>query len=195
VSDPFVHQTASVEEGAVLGEGTFVWHHAQVRRGASVGDECVVGKGVYIGAGVTVGSRVKIQNYALVFEGATVEDGVFIGPGAILANDRFPRAIAPDGRLKSADDWHLGDVHVEHGASIGAGAVIVPSARIGRWATVGSGAVVTRDVAPHELVVGNPARVIGYVCSCGFRLAAEGDAWHCRECDRNFVLPALQEAR
>lgn len=194
MSDPFVHPTASVEDGATLGEGTSVWHQAQVRRGASVGAECIVGKGVYIGAGVTVGNRVKIQNYALVFEGATVEDGVFIGPAAILANDRFPRAVAPDGRLKSAEDWHLGNVHVEQGASIGAGAVIVPNARIGSWATVGSGAVVTRDVGSHQLVVGNPARAIGYVCPCGFRLIAEGDAWRCPECDRTFVLPALQEA-
>jgi UDP-2-acetamido-3-amino-2,3-dideoxy-glucuronate N-acetyltransferase len=154
-----------------------------------VGAHCVIGKGVYIGAGVRVGDRCKIQNYAMVFEGADVGNGVFIGPGAQLANDRFPRAVSPDGELKTAEDWTLGHVQVEDGASIGAGAIVVPDARIGRWAMVGSGSVVTRDVAPHELVVGNPARAIGYVCMCGRRLGREGEAWTCGTCGRSYQLP------
>jgi UDP-2-acetamido-3-amino-2,3-dideoxy-glucuronate N-acetyltransferase len=188
-----IHETASVEEGAIVGAGSSVWHHAQVRGGAEVGTECVIGKGVYIGAGVHVGDRCKIQNNALVYEGATVHDGVFIGPGVIIANDRFPRSVTADGSLKSADDWVLGEVVIESGASIGAGAIIVPDARIGRWALIGSGAVVTADVGAHQLVVGSPARAIGYVCVCGHRLVPLEREWGCEECGRTFLLPDLEE--
>lgn len=188
MSDPSIHPTAVVEDGASLGERTAVWHHAHVRAGAKIGAECVIGKGVYIGAGVTIGDRCKIQNGAMVFEGAVVEDGVFVGPGAQLANDRFPRALTPEGALKGPDDWRLGHVTVERGASIGAGAIIVPDARIGAWAMVGAGAVVARDVAAHELVTGNPARHAGYVCSCGRRLERDGATWRCTSCGRTFDL-------
>lgn len=191
MTEPFVHPTADVEDGASIGDGTSVWHHGHVRAGAKVGEECVIGKGVYVGSGVTVGNRCKIQNGAMLFEGSTLEDGVFIGPGVTLANDRFPRAVMPDGALKGTQDWTLGHVIVEEGASIGAGAVVVPDARVGRWAMVGAGAIVTGDVAPHELVAGNPARHAGYVCACGRRLAREGssDTWRCGACDRTVELP------
>lgn len=188
-----IHETAFVEDGAEIGNGTNVWHHAQIRSGATVGSECVIGKSAYIGADVHIGDRCKIQNNALVYEGAIVHDGVFIGPAAIIANDRFPRAVSGDGSLKSADDWTLGEVVIESGASIGAGAVIVPNARIGAWAMVGSGAVVTRDVAPHQLVVGSPATVIGYVCVCGHRLVPLELEWGCETCGRTFLLPDLEE--
>lgn len=191
LSEPFIHPTAVVEEGASVGPGTKVWHHAHVRAGARVGADCVLGKGAYVGAGVPVGDRCKIQNYAMLFEGCRVEDGVFIGPGAQLANDRFPRAVTPEGKVKTAADWALGTVSVEEGASIGAGAIVVPDTRIGRWAMVGAGAVVTRDVASHGLVVGNPARLVGYVCVCGHRLASGEGSWRCLECGRSFLLPPL----
>jgi len=188
---PFVHPSAVVEEGASVGSGTSVWHQAHVRSGARVGERCTLGKGVYVGAGVTVGERCKIQNHAMLFEGSNLGDGVFVGPGAQLANDRYPRAITPDGEPKGTDDWELGRVTVESGASIGAGAIVVPEATIGRWAMVGAGAVVTHNVARHELVAGNPARHVGYVCSCGRRLmhAGDGDTWTCKECGRSFELP------
>jgi len=191
VSETFVHPTAIVEDGATVGAGSSVWHQAHVRSGARLGEHCIVGKGVYVGAGVLVGDRCKVQNHALLFEGSAIGNGVFVGPGAQLANDRYPRAVTPDGDLKGASDWELGHVRVADGASIGAGAIVVPDASVGEWAMVGAGSVVTRDVAPHELVAGNPARHIGYVCSCGRRLthSGDGDAWTCKECGRSFVLP------
>jgi UDP-2-acetamido-3-amino-2,3-dideoxy-glucuronate N-acetyltransferase len=190
LKDTAIHPTAVVEDGASIGAGSRVWHHAHVRGGATIGTECVVGKSAYIGAAVAVGNRCKIQNNAMLFEGSTLADGVFVGPGAQLANDRFPRAVTPDGALKGSEDWTLGHVTVEEGASIGAGAIVIPDARIGAWAMVGAGAVVTRDVAPHELVAGNPARHVGFVCTCGRRLAREGatSTWRCGECGRTFDL-------
>jgi acetyltransferase-like isoleucine patch superfamily enzyme len=119
---------------------------------------------------VTIGDRVKIQNAALVYHGVTVEDGVFIGPNAILTNDRFPRAITRAGELARADDWTVSPILLRRGCSIGAGAVVVAGTVVGRFATVGAGAVVTRDVPDHALVAGNPARRLGWACFCGQRL-------------------------
>jgi acetyltransferase-like isoleucine patch superfamily enzyme len=165
-----VHPTADIEDGVTVGAGTSIWHRAHVRTGASIGAECVIGGGAYIDADVTIGDRVKIQSGALVYHGVTVADGVFIGPGAILTNDRFPRAIAPDGSLALADDWQVSPIHLGHGSSIGAGAIVVAGCDVGAYALVGAGAVVTRSVPAHALVAGNPARRIGWVCACGQRL-------------------------
>jgi UDP-2-acetamido-3-amino-2,3-dideoxy-glucuronate N-acetyltransferase len=167
-----VHPTATVEPGAALGPGARVWHDAQVRAGAIVGAGCIIGKGAFVDVGVRVGANCKIQNYALLYHGCTLGDGVFIGPAAILTNDLRPRAVTPDGDLKGAEDWRCGEIIVEDGASIGAGAIILPGLRIGRFALVGAGAVVTRDVPPHALVLGNPARHAGWVCRCGETLTA-----------------------
>jgi len=165
-----IHPTAEVSPKAQIGEGTRIWHHAQVREGARIGRNCIIGKNVYIDFDVTIGDNVKIQNNASVYHGVKIEDGVFIGPHACLTNDKIPRAITPTGELKSSQDWEVGRILVKYGASIGAGAVILPNVTIGRFAMVGAGAVVTRDVPDHGLVVGNPARLVGYVCRCGRRL-------------------------
>jgi acetyltransferase-like isoleucine patch superfamily enzyme len=144
-----------------------------------LGQNCVVGKDVYIDFDVQIGHNVKIQNSALIYHGVTLEDGVFIGPQACLTNDKLPRAINPDGSLKGMDDWAVSPILVRTGASIGARVVVLPGVTIGRWAMIGSGAVVTRDVPDHGLVWGNPARLYGYVCPCGRRLEAvetRGDA-------------------
>ena len=165
--------SATVGTGARIGEGTIIWDLAQVREGAQVGPSCIIGRSAYIDAGVRVGARCKIQNNALVYAPATVGDGVFIGPAAILTNDPRPRAVTPDGALKGADDWQPAGVHLDEGASVGAGAVVLGGVRIGAWAMVAAGAVVTRDVPAHGLVVGVPARRVGWVGRSGRRLTAD----------------------
>lgn len=167
-----VHPTADVSPQARIGSGTSIWHHAQVREGVSLGRNCIVGKGVYIDFDVQVGDQVKIQNGASLYHGATIEDGVFIGPHACLTNDKLPRGINPDASLKGADDWQVSPIVVRFGAAIGAQSVVLPGVTIGRWAMVGSGSVVTRDVPDYGLVWGNPARLHGYACPCGHRLQA-----------------------
>jgi UDP-2-acetamido-3-amino-2,3-dideoxy-glucuronate N-acetyltransferase len=177
-----VHPTAEVSSEAILGEGTRVWHQAQVREGARIGRNCIVGKGVYVDFHVTIGDNVKIQNGCYVYHGATLEDGVFLGPGVILTNDKHPRAINPDGSLKTDSDWVVGQILVKRGASLGAGAIVLPSVTVGAFAMVGAGSVVARDVPEHGLVYGNPARLAGFVCSCGEKLKrAAGEATRTRE--------------
>lgn len=177
-----IHPTAEVSSAAKIGEGTRIWHQAQVREGAVIGCNCIVGKGVYVDFDVVIGDNVKIQNGAQIYHGATLEDGVFIGPLTCLANDRFPRAIMPDGRLKGADDWEVGRIVVHYGASIGAGAIVLPGVVVGRFAMVGAGAVVAASVPDHGLVVGVPARLVGYVCACGQRLEQLDGHWKCPHC-------------
>ncbi|GAC1565335.1 MAG: acyltransferase [Ktedonobacteraceae bacterium] len=168
----FVHPTAEVSPDAVIGAGTRIWRQAHVREHAQIGERCNIGKGVYIDAHVEIGSNVKIQNHVSIFEGVTLEDGVFIGPHVCFTNDMLPRAITPDGKLKSPDDWGLTPTLVKYGASIGAGSIIVCGVTIGSFALIGAGSVVTRDVPPHALVYGNPAHQHGYVCRCARRLAS-----------------------
>ncbi|HEX7948867.1 MAG TPA: acyltransferase [Candidatus Limnocylindrales bacterium] len=193
-----IHPSADLEADVSVGPRTSIWHRAQIRIGARIGAECVIGRDVFIDEGVSIGDRVKIQNGALVYHGVTVEDGVFIGPGAILTNDRYPRAITATGDLARAEDWTVSPIVLRHGSSIGAGAVIVAGTAVGAFATVGAGAVVTRDVPDHALVVGSPARGIGWVCACGARLRhvdgsptgaeppAPGEHHDCPACGRMF---------
>ena len=126
-----VHPTAEVSPLATIGDGTRIWHQAQVREEAQIGRNCIIGKGAYIDHGVRLGDNCKVQNGALIYAGATLEEGVFVGPGACIANDRFPRAVSPDGTLRTEGDWQLGTVLIKRGASLGAGSIVVPDAVIG----------------------------------------------------------------
>lgn len=162
--------TAQVAPNATIGQACSIWDYAQIREGATLGDNCIIGRGAYIDAGVTLGDNCKVQNYALVYEPAQLADGVFIGPAAVLTNDHWPRAINPDGTLKTASDWEAVGVTVGRGAAIGARAVCVAPVAIGAWATVAAGAVVTTDVPEYALMVGVPARRIGWVGRAGVRL-------------------------
>lgn len=166
--------TADIDPTAEIGPGSMVWHLSQVREYARIGPGCVLGRGSYIGPGVILGKNCKVQNYALVYEPALLEDGVFVGPAAVLTNDQFPRAITVDGARKSASDWVLVGVTVRTGASIGARAVCIAPLTIGRWATIAAGAVVTKDVPDFALMVGVPARRVGWVGRSGVPLEANG---------------------
>lgn len=176
--DARVAATADVDERAVIGAGSSVWHLAQVREDASLGANCVIGRGAYIGPGVQLGDNCKVQNYALVYEPARLGAGVFIGPAVVLTNDTYPRAVTPAGDLKSADDWEAVGVIIEDGAAIGARSVCVAPVTIGAWSLVAAGSVVIKDVPPHAMVVGSPARQIGWVGRDGRRLVgAEDGRW------------------
>ncbi|MFN8473374.1 MAG: acyltransferase [Anaerolineae bacterium] len=182
MAQAFVHPTAEVSPRATLGDGVKVWKGAQIREDAIIGDNVIISKDAYIDFGVRVGANCKIQNAALIYHPAVLEDGVFIGPGAILTNDRVPRAINPDGSQKSADDWEARQTVIRYGASVGAGAVILAGLTIGRFALVAAGTVVTRDVPDHALVMGVPARVVGYVCACGAALNGAPPPYECAAC-------------
>jgi acetyltransferase-like isoleucine patch superfamily enzyme len=165
-----VHASADLESDVSIGPRASVWNRAVLRHGASIGADCIIGRDAFIDEGVHLGDKVKVQNGALVYHGVTVGNGVFIGPGAILTNDRFPRAITATGELARGDDWIVSPIELRDGCSIGAGAVVVAGTTVGRFATVGAGAIVTRDVPDFALVAGNPARRLGWVCACGSRL-------------------------
>jgi acetyltransferase-like isoleucine patch superfamily enzyme len=189
-----IHPTADVSAAAHIGEGTRIWHEAQVREGARIGKECVLGKGVYVDKDVVVGDRCKIQNRASLFHGVVLMDGVFVGPHVIFANDRNPRSVNPDGTLKTEDDWEQESTYVQRGASVGAGAVVLPGVTIGEWAMVGAGSVVTANVPAHAIVRGNPARVAGWACVCGLPLRiSEAREWHCERCGRSFAVGEFGE--
>ena len=201
VEDFFVHSSSDVSEGVAIGGGTKVWQMCQLRTGARLGRNCILGKGVFIDTNVQIGNNVKIQNNVSVYEGVTLEDGVFCGPHCVFTNDFRPRAINPDGTLKSAEDWTITETRVKVGASIGAHATIVCGVTIGEWAMIGAGAVVTRDVPPYGLVLGNPARLRGFVCPCGARLPfaeerleASDTILSCSTCPRQVVIDSASVA-
>lgn len=164
-----IDKTASIHSSAKIGVGTVIWGLTQIREGVVIGEGCIIGRNVYIDKKIIIGNRVKIQNNALIYYPAVIGDGVFIGPGAILTNDKYPRSVTPKGNLKSCDNWKAKGVIIEEGASIGAGAVVIAGVKIGKWALIGAGAVVTKDVPEYTLVAGNPARILGKINKSGKR--------------------------
>lgn len=173
MSHYYVHPTAEVSDQAMIGEGTKIWNQAQVREGAKIGENCIISKNVYIDENVQIGSRVKIQNNVNVYHGVTIEDDVFLGPSMTFTNDMFPRAFN--------SDWKVSNTLVEKGASIGANATIRCGIVVGKFATIGAGSTVTKDVPDYALVVGNPAHQIGWVCECGFKLNENGECENCKK--------------
>lgn len=170
-----------------------MWNQAQIREDAVVGRDCIIGKGAYIDKDVRIGDRCKLQNSVFVFRGFNLADGVFLGPGAMLLNDKNPRAINPDGTLKSDEDWTASEGLIDYGAAVGGGAIVLPGVRVGRMAMIGSGAVVTRDVPERGIVFGNPARLRGFACDCGHELSARGESdssvqMKCATCGREYDI-------
>lgn len=174
--DFFVHNTAIVEDDAIIGTGTKIWHHAHIRSGCKIGENCNISKNCYIDYDTVIGSGVKIQNNVSVYHGVEIEDDVFVGPSAVFTNDFYPRAFK--------DDWKVTRTLIKRGASIGANATIICGNTVGEYATIGSGSVVTKDIKPHALVVGNPAKQIGWVCKCGYKLDKE---FKCPNCNKTYT--------
>ncbi len=185
-SNYFVHPSAFVEDNVKIGNGTKIWHQAQIRTGAHLGENCIIGKASFIDFDVELGNNVKVQNFVSVYHGVTVEDDVFIGPHACFTNDMFPRAVNPD--------WTLVKTNVKKGASIGANSTIVCGSVLGEYCMIGAGSVVTKDVPPFALVYGNPAKLHGYVCYCGNILKKtdkplpKGTKLKCDKCGKEITL-------
>jgi UDP-2-acetamido-3-amino-2,3-dideoxy-glucuronate N-acetyltransferase len=175
----FAHPSAVIDPGAVIGEGTRIWHFSHVMAGARIGPGCVFGQNVYIG-NVTIGAKVKIQNNVSVYDGVTLEDGVFCGPSCVFTN-----VINPRSEIERKHEYR--PTLVRHGATIGANATVLCGATIGEYAMVGAGAVVRGDVPAYALMVGVPARRIGWMCACGIRLR---DDLTCPACGARYFAGA-----
>ncbi|MDP3791506.1 MAG: acyltransferase [Candidatus Omnitrophota bacterium] len=176
-----IAKTAVVDRSARIGKGTAVWHFSQIMRDAAIGEDCVIGNGVFIDRKVVVGNNVKIMSKALIHRGIKIEDDCFIGPAACFINDKNPRNCKT--RDISSPEWVMGK-----GASIGAGALILCDINIGKYSLVGAGAVVTKDVEPHGIVAGNPARLIGHVCFCGEKLEKRSGDHYCKSCKKAVLI-------
>ncbi|NLG49694.1 MAG: N-acetyltransferase [Chloroflexi bacterium] len=182
----FAHPTALVETEQI-GRGTRVWAFAHIMRGASIGENCNIGDHCFVEAGARIGNNVTIKNGNMIWEGVTLEDGVFVGPSVHFTNDLYPRsARMPEARSRYEDKSWLLPTTIRKGASLGAGSAILPGIIIGEYSMIGAGATVTRDVPPHAIVIGTPARVAGWVCACGQKLDFFDETSTCIECGRHW---------
>jgi UDP-2-acetamido-3-amino-2,3-dideoxy-glucuronate N-acetyltransferase len=193
MADSPIDEFTNVHPSAIVGANVYVRQYSQLRENVSIGTNTKIGRNVYIGPGVTVGENCKIQNNALIYEPATLADGVFVGPGVILTNDTYPRAVTLSGELKKSVDWVPVGVRIGTGASIGAGAICVAPLSIGSWALIGAGSVVINDVPQYALVVGNPAKQIGWVGKEGATLIQEHDgSFVCPVSKLKYILAGTQ---
>lgn len=185
-----VHPTAIVEDGVSIGPGSAVWDSVHLRGPSEIGSDCIIGEKTYVAYGVRIGDLVKINAGVYICTGVTIETGVMISAGVIFTNDRFPRAT--DAELKqlraSEPDENTERTLVQTGATLGSGAVIGPGLTLGRFSMIGMGSVVTSSVGDFELVVGNPARVVGHVCRCGSRIEEADQSMSCSRCGRNYTM-------
>jgi UDP-2-acetamido-3-amino-2,3-dideoxy-glucuronate N-acetyltransferase len=178
MSDYFIHETAVVDAPARIGAGTKVWHFCHLMGGCRIGERCNLGQNVFVGSAVVLGANVKVQNNVSIYDGVEIEDDVFLGPSMVFTNVSTPRSGFP-----RRDRYER--TLVKTGATIGANATVVCGHTIGAYAFVGAGAVVTKDVPDHALVLGNPARQAGWMCCCGARLK---ETLSCPSCNRSFAL-------
>jgi UDP-2-acetamido-3-amino-2,3-dideoxy-glucuronate N-acetyltransferase len=175
MTDYFAHQSSFIDDGAVIGAGTKIWHFCHVMAGAVIGQRCNLGQNVVVMPRTRLGDNVKVQNNVSIYEGVILEDDVFCGPSCVFTNVMNPRS-----HVSRKHEYR--ETRVGRGATIGANATIVCGVTLGAYAFVGAGAVVTRDVSAFALVVGNPARQIGWMCRCGERLRVAGGAATCGVC-------------
>lgn len=173
-----IHETAVVDEGASIGEGTKIWHFSHVMGDSQIGTNCILGQNVFVGTGVRIGNGVKIQNNVSVYGGTTIEDDVFLGPSCVFTNVKNPRA-----HIERKSEFL--QTYLEKGVTVGANATVVCGVRIGRYALIGAGAVITSDVPAHALMLGVPARKTAWVCECGCRLS---EVLKCLECSAQYAM-------
>jgi len=176
----FVHKTSVVEEGAEIGEGTKIWYFCHIMPGVKMGKNCLLGQNVFVDKDVRIGNGVKLENNVSVYKKVTLEDYVFCGPSCVFTNVINPRSKYP----RAVKDY--GETLVKEGASLGANSTIVCGNTIGKWALIGAGAVVTKDVPDYAIMVGIPAKITGWICECGEKLAFKGNKATCGNCGRKY---------
>ena len=188
----YVHSTAEVSPKTTIGQNTKIWHLAQVREFSKIGKDCVISKNVYIDHQVTIGNNCRIQNNCSIYYGSHLKNNVFLGPNVILTNHHSPRAVNSQNKPISSNDWSVGNINVEEGASIGAGTVIVSPVNIGQYALIGAGSVVTKNIADFALAYGNPAKLHGYVCICTEKINISQKKFICPNCERKYQITNTQ---
>jgi UDP-2-acetamido-3-amino-2,3-dideoxy-glucuronate N-acetyltransferase len=187
-ANAFIHPLAQIDPKSFIGKGTRVWQYTIIKKGARIGENCNIGSHCYIEGGASVGNNVTVKNGVALWEGVHLADGVFVGPYAVFTNDVFPRSPrAPEAKARYRDPQKLLlNTSLEYGSTIGGGAMILAGISVGEFATVGLGAVVIHNVPPYALVVGNPAKQVGWMCECGRPLASSKKIFKCNECSRQY---------